>query len=149
MRSFNAKLQRQVIQQCFYAEFQRATSKISLDFLRMNTQLHKKDRSIRPVRAQCKARISTASLTCTEAQIFSALSSCPLESVRCVILGQDPYHKPNQAMGLSFSVVVVFIAARADTARCLVGLLSLHRCTPFTKRWLQIALVRLRLCLFD
>lgn len=34
----------------------------------------------------------------------SALNAAPLASVRVVILGQDPYHGPGQAMGLSFSV---------------------------------------------
>ena len=33
-----------------------------------------------------------------------ALELTPLEDVRVVILGQDPYHGPGQAMGLSFSV---------------------------------------------
>ncbi len=28
----------------------------------------------------------------------------PLSSIKCVILGQDPYHQPQQAMGLAFSV---------------------------------------------
>lgn len=36
--------------------------------------------------------------------IFAALSSCPVEQVKVVILGQDPYHGPGQAHGLSFSV---------------------------------------------
>lgn len=36
--------------------------------------------------------------------IFKALLLTPLESVKCVIVGQDPYHTPGQAMGLSFSV---------------------------------------------
>lgn len=36
--------------------------------------------------------------------IFAAFRACPLEKVRVVILGQDPYHEPGQAMGLSFSV---------------------------------------------
>lgn len=35
---------------------------------------------------------------------FNALNSTPLEQVRVVILGQDPYHGPGQAHGLSFSV---------------------------------------------
>lgn len=35
---------------------------------------------------------------------FNALNSTPLESVRVVILGQDPYHGPGQAHGLCFSV---------------------------------------------
>ncbi len=37
-------------------------------------------------------------------QEFRALELCPAERVRVVILGQDPYHEPGQAMGLSFSV---------------------------------------------
>ncbi len=36
--------------------------------------------------------------------IFNALNSTPLGSVEVVILGQDPYHGPGQAHGLSFSV---------------------------------------------
>eukprot|EP00241_Pyramimonas_parkeae_P019130 CAMPEP_0114284798 /NCGR_PEP_ID=MMETSP0059-20121206/4839_1 /TAXON_ID=36894 /ORGANISM="Pyramimonas parkeae, Strain CCMP726" /LENGTH=329 /DNA_ID=CAMNT_0001405641 /DNA_START=130 /DNA_END=1119 /DNA_ORIENTATION=+ len=36
--------------------------------------------------------------------LFRALNSCPFKDVRVVILGQDPYHGPNQAMGLCFSV---------------------------------------------
>ena len=37
-------------------------------------------------------------------QMFAALDLLPVEQVRVVIIGQDPYHGPNQAMGLSFSV---------------------------------------------
>jgi uracil-DNA glycosylase len=37
-------------------------------------------------------------------EIFAALNATPLPSVRVVILGQDPYHGPGQAHGLSFSV---------------------------------------------
>lgn len=36
--------------------------------------------------------------------IFNAFNSTPFENVKAVILGQDPYHGPNQAHGLSFSV---------------------------------------------
>lgn len=36
--------------------------------------------------------------------IFKAFELTPLPSVKVVILGQDPYHGPGQAMGLSFSV---------------------------------------------
>lgn len=36
--------------------------------------------------------------------IFNALNQCPFEKVKCVIIGQDPYHGPGQAMGMSFSV---------------------------------------------
>nr|WP_096087253.1 uracil-DNA glycosylase [Agaribacterium haliotis] len=37
-------------------------------------------------------------------EIFNALNSTPFEKVKVVILGQDPYHGPNQAHGLCFSV---------------------------------------------
>jgi len=37
-------------------------------------------------------------------QIFAAFDACPLSQVKVVILGQDPYHGPGQAHGLSFSV---------------------------------------------
>ncbi len=36
--------------------------------------------------------------------IFNAFNLCPFDKVRVVIIGQDPYHEPGQAMGLSFSV---------------------------------------------
>ena len=36
--------------------------------------------------------------------IFNALNTTAYDDVKCVILGQDPYHEPGQAMGLSFSV---------------------------------------------
>lgn len=36
--------------------------------------------------------------------IFNALHYTPYDDVKVVILGQDPYHGPGQAQGLSFSV---------------------------------------------
>lgn len=36
--------------------------------------------------------------------IFNALDSCPVDRVKVVVLGQDPYHGPGQANGLAFSV---------------------------------------------
>ena len=38
--------------------------------------------------------------------IFNAFNYTPFNKVKVVILGQDPYHGPGQAMGLSFSVPV-------------------------------------------
>jgi uracil-DNA glycosylase len=38
-------------------------------------------------------------------QIFAALDATPFDAVKVVILGQDPYHGPNQAHGLCFSVL--------------------------------------------
>ncbi len=37
--------------------------------------------------------------------LFNAFGLCPLDKVKVVILAQDPYHGPNQAHGLSFSVL--------------------------------------------
>jgi len=39
-----------------------------------------------------------------EEKVFAAFNLCPLEKVKVVILGQDPYHGAGQAMGLCFSV---------------------------------------------
>lgn len=36
--------------------------------------------------------------------IFNAFNLCPFDKVKVVIIGQDPYHEPGQAMGLCFSV---------------------------------------------
>ena len=36
--------------------------------------------------------------------IFNAFDTTPFDAVKVIILGQDPYHNPNEAMGLSFSV---------------------------------------------
>ena len=57
--------------------------------------------------------------------VFAAFAHCPLNKVRVVILGQDPYHGPDQANGLSFSVrsgvrhppslVNIFREIQADT----------------------------------
>ena len=37
-------------------------------------------------------------------EIFSALNLCPIDSVKVVIIGQDPYHRYGQGHGLAFSV---------------------------------------------
>ena len=37
--------------------------------------------------------------------IFNAFNLCPLNEVKVVIIGQDPYHEPGQAHGLCFSVL--------------------------------------------
>ena len=38
------------------------------------------------------------------ALIFNAFNLCPFDKVKVVIIGQDPYHEPGEAHGLSFSV---------------------------------------------
>ena len=39
-----------------------------------------------------------------EKNIFNALNAVPFDKVKVVIIGQDPYHEPRQAQGVSFSV---------------------------------------------
>ena len=50
------------------------------------------------------AEYATTQVFPPKEEIFSALSETPLERVKCVIIGQDPYHEPGQAHGLCFSV---------------------------------------------
>ncbi len=40
----------------------------------------------------------------SEDKIFNALNRVPFDKVKVVIIGQDPYHEPGQAQGISFSV---------------------------------------------
>lgn len=51
-------------------------------------------------------RAAYAAHTCypPAGKIFAAFDACPLDQVKVVILGQDPYHEPGQAHGLCFSV---------------------------------------------
>jgi len=51
-----------------------------------------------------RAEYSAATIYPPGRLIFNALNLCPPESVRVVIIGQDPYHNPKQAHGLCFSV---------------------------------------------
>ena len=41
----------------------------------------------------------------TKENIFTALNLTSYKDVKVVIIGQDPYHEPNQAHGLAFSVL--------------------------------------------
>lgn len=41
----------------------------------------------------------------TDENVFNALNIVPYDKVKVVIIGQDPYHEPNQAHGLAFSVL--------------------------------------------
>ncbi len=70
-------------------------------------------------------------------RVFAALQACDIDQVKVVILGQDPYHTPGMATGLSFSVPAggvggrippslqnIFKEIEADTGRasqCLNG----------------------------
>ena len=62
----------------------------------------------KPYFAALSARVDAAYAATTvfppEDELFAAFALTPPEAVRVVILGQDPYHEPGQAMGLAFSV---------------------------------------------
>lgn len=52
-----------------------------------------------------KERASGVPIYPSDDNLFTALNLCPLDSIKVVIIGQDPYHGPNQAHGLCFSVL--------------------------------------------
>ena len=54
--------------------------------------------------AQANARRQTNTVFPPENLVFRAFALTPPESVRVVLLGQDPYHDNGQAEGLAFSV---------------------------------------------
>lgn len=54
--------------------------------------------------AQVREEYSTYKCYPPGSKIFKAFNLCPFDKVKVVIIGQDPYHEPGQAMGLSFSV---------------------------------------------
>ncbi len=56
------------------------------------------------IREYLKSEYFTKSIFPPMHDIFNALKYTPFENTKVVILGQDPYHEPGQAHGLSFSV---------------------------------------------
>lgn len=57
-----------------------------------------------PKGARLRERIAAEATNVYPPRPFRALELTPFESVRAVILGQDPYHTPGKACGLAFSV---------------------------------------------
>lgn len=51
-----------------------------------------------------RSEYSTGTIYPAGRNIFRAFDKCPVESLKVVIIGQDPYHGPGQANGLCFSV---------------------------------------------
>ena len=54
--------------------------------------------------SQLSMAYSTSTVFPPEELLFNAFNLCPFEKVKCVIIGQDPYHAAGQAHGLCFSV---------------------------------------------
>ena len=59
---------------------------------------------MRSVRAASQQLVLVLSCTASPGLWYRAFNSCSFDDVKVVVLGQDPYHNVNQAMGLSFSV---------------------------------------------
>lgn len=57
-----------------------------------------------PVRDRLEKAYQTTTVYPPRNSLFRALEMTPFDQVKVVILGQDPYHGPNQAQGFSFSV---------------------------------------------
>lgn len=71
-------------------------------------------------------------------QIFSAYGSTPFSDVKVVFLGQDPYHGPHQAHGLSFSVAspeAKFPPSLRNIFKELESDLAIHRTNPTLSDW--------------
>ncbi|MEY3102680.1 MAG: uracil-DNA glycosylase, partial [Bacteroidota bacterium] len=58
----------------------------------------------RNIKPQIEASYGSGEVLPPAHQLWTALELCPFESVRIVVLGQDPYHRAGQAHGLAFSV---------------------------------------------
>lgn len=56
------------------------------------------------LRSFVRDQYQTSTVYPPAAQIFHAFDACPFDSVKVVIVGQDPYHGRGQANGLSFAV---------------------------------------------
>ena len=67
-----------------------------------------KEEFTKPYWLSLEKKIALARRTTTvyppEKHVFAAFDACPFASCRLLLLGQDPYHGPHQAHGLSFSV---------------------------------------------
>jgi len=84
------------------------------------------------------------------AEPFKALSLTPLDQVRVVILGQDPYHGPGQAEGLAFSVPSGFPSPPSLRNIFKELQLSLHLPMPqdgSLERWARQGVLLLNTCL--
>jgi uracil-DNA glycosylase len=62
------------------------------------------DAALAELEAKVAARRASERVYPAAQDVFAALRLTPYESVRAVIIGQDPYHGPGEAHGLAFSV---------------------------------------------
>ena len=62
------------------------------------------DEKYKKIREFLKAEYSTHTVYPDMYDLYNCFKFTPLNNLKAVILGQDPYHEPNQAHGLCFSV---------------------------------------------
>ena len=69
--------------------------------------------------------------------IYQAFDLTPFEDIKVVILGQDPYHGPNQAHGLAFSVQpnAKFPPSLRNMYQELEDDIGCHRTSPHLQDW--------------
>ena len=69
--------------------------------------------------------------------IYQAFDLTPFEDIKVVILGQDPYHGPNQAHGLAFSVQphAKFPPSLRNMYQELENDIGCHRTSPHLQDW--------------
>jgi len=82
--------------------------------------------------------------------IFNAFQYTPYENVKCVILGQDPYHEPGQAHGLAFSVRegVAIPASLVNIYKEIESDLGIKEPrSGYLKKWAQQGVLLLNTCL--
>jgi uracil-DNA glycosylase len=80
---------------------------------------HLSDADIRKLDEFVLAERAQAQVFPPDEDVFAALRLTPPDKVRAVILGQDPYYRPDQASGLAFSV-----RAGVDRPRSLVNIIK-------------------------
>lgn len=51
-----------------------------------------------------KSRYAAGPVYPSPSRIFAAFDACPFDRIKVVIIGQDPYHEPGQAIGMCFAV---------------------------------------------
>lgn len=81
--------------------------------------------------------------------LFRALKLCPLESCQVVLVGQDPYHGPGQAHGLSFSVQsgIILPPSLVNIFKELKSDLGIERSTGDLSGWSRQGVLLLNRCL--
>lgn len=87
-------------------DIQEAATAVSLTCPEWSAMLHQACQQdyFNALQATLAARSQQATVYPPPREVFTAFELTPFATTKVVILGQDPYHQPNQAHGLAFSV---------------------------------------------